>query len=81
MERGYVVNMDGGHKCRTLMGPPYGTMDGGQIWPTVQYGWSEGLVNMPIHTRCDLRGETQIEVTPGNCLENQTESMRGGSHE
>ena len=66
MERGYVVNMDDKIKCTTLMGPPCGTMDDGKIWPTVQYGWSGGLVDMQIHTRGDSRGKTQIEVSLGN---------------
>ena len=53
MQIGYVVNMDERHKCRTLMGPPCEMMDGGKIWPTVYYGWSGLIVNMPIHTKGD----------------------------
>ena len=62
MERGHDVNMDERNKCEKLLGPPYGTMDGGKKWLTVQYGWSKWLVNMPIHTRGDSRDGTQIEV-------------------
>ena len=66
MESGYVMNMTDGNKCIKLMGPPCGMMNGGQIWSTVQYGWSEWLMNMPMHTKWGLRGGTQIEVTSGN---------------
>ena len=63
MKRGYVVDMDEKNKCRTLMGPAYRMMDGGKIWPTVQYKWSGWLMNMPIHTRGDSCNDTQIGVT------------------
>ena len=43
-------------------GAPCGSMDGSKIWPTMQYGWSGGLVNMPIHTMGDSCDGTQIEV-------------------
>ena len=62
MEIGYVVNMDERNKCRTPMAPPCGTMDGGKIWPTMQYGWSRWLMNMPIHTRGDSHDGTQTGV-------------------
>ena len=45
------------------MGLPCKMMNGSKIWPTVQYGWSRWLVNMPIHTRGDAHGGTQIETT------------------
>ena len=67
MERGYVVTMDERNKCITPMGPPCGMMDGGKIWPSVQYGWSIGLFNMPIHTMGDSHDGTQIEVTSRKC--------------
>ena len=63
MERGYVVNMANGNKCRTMVAPPFGAMDGGKKWPTVQYGWSTWIVNMPIHIMVDSCDETQMEVT------------------
>ena len=66
MERCYVVNMAERNKCSTLMGPPCGMMDGGKIRPSLQYRWRGWLVNMPIHTRFDSCGGTQIEVTLGN---------------
>ena len=62
MERGYVVNMAERNKCRTLMGPPCGTMYGGKIYPTMQYGWSRWLMNIPIPIVGDSHGSTQIEV-------------------
>ena len=65
MEIGYVVNMDERNQCRTLMGPPCGMMDGSKKWPTVQYGWSEWIVNMVIHTNGDSHDGMQIVVTSG----------------
>ena len=62
MERGYVVNMAERTKCRKLMGLPCRMMDGGEICPTVQYGWSGWLMNMPIHTKGDSHDGTQINV-------------------
>ena len=48
------------------MGPPYGKMHGGKIRSSLQKRWSRWLVDMPIHTSCDLHGGMQIKVTPGN---------------
>ena len=62
MKIGYVVNMAKRNKCITLMGPPSGMMDGGKIWPTMQYEWSRWLMNMPIHTKGDSLVGMQIEV-------------------
>ena len=50
------------------MGPPCGTVDGCKIRPSLQYGYSVWPMNMPIQTRVDLCGGTQIEVTSGNDL-------------
>ena len=41
-------------------------VNGIKIRPSLQYGWSRWLVNMPIHTSFDLHGVTQIEVTLRN---------------
>ena len=62
MERDYVVNMAERNKYIKLMGHPCGMMDGHKIWPTVQYGWSGCLVNMPIHKMGDSCDGTQVEV-------------------
>ena len=56
------MNMDYGCKCRTLMVPPCGMMNGGQKWLVVRYGWSRWLVNMPIQTKGDSCGGMQIGV-------------------
>ena len=45
------------------MGPPCEMMDGSKIRETMQYGWSGGLVNMPIHTKGDSHDGAQIGVT------------------
>ena len=65
MERDYLMNMVERNKCIELLGPPCGTMDGSKKWPTVQYGWSEWIVNMVIHTKGDSHDGTQIVVTYG----------------
>ena len=78
---GDVVNMVNMNNSGTLVGPPSGMMDGGKIRPSLQYGWSGLLMNMPIHTRCDLHGGTQIEVTLANSPKNHRESIRHGSDE
>ena len=54
----------------TLVGPPCRMMDGGKIRPSLQYGWSGWIMNMPIHTRCDSLGSMQIEVTLRNAPKN-----------
>ena len=43
MERGYVVNMDERNKCRTLMGPPCGTMDGDKDGKLCSMDGADGL--------------------------------------
>ena len=50
------------------MGPHCGTMDGYKIRPTMQYGWSGWLMNMPVHVWGDLCDGTKIKVTLGNGL-------------
>ena len=50
----------------TLVGSPYGMMNGGIIRESLQYGWSRGLVNMQIQEGFDFSGWMQIEVTLGN---------------
>ena len=55
---GDVVNMDNMNNNGSLLGPPCGMVDGSKIRPSLQYGWSGLLVNMPIYTRLDLRGGT-----------------------
>ena len=65
MEIDYVVNMDDRNKCRTLMGSPCEVMDGSKMRPNLQYGWSEWLMNMSIHTKGGSRDGTQIIVTFG----------------
>ena len=62
MERGHDVNMDERNKCKKIPGPPCGTMDGGNIWLIMQYGWIGWIVNMPIHTMGVSCDGTQIEV-------------------
>ena len=54
----------------TLVGPPCGMMNGGMIKESLQYGWSTGLVNMPISKGFAFPGGTQIEVSMGNCQKN-----------
>ena len=61
-----VVNMVKMNNSGTLVGSPYETVDGGKIRPSLQYGWSGWLVNIPIHTLFDLCDGMQIEVTPRN---------------
>ena len=60
------MNMVNMNNSGTLVGPPCRMMDGGKIRTSLKYGWSRWLVNMPIHTRFDLHGGTQIEVITGN---------------
>ena len=62
MERGYVVNMVERNKCIKQWGPPCGMMDGSKKWPTMQYGWSEWIVNIVIHTKGYSQDGTQIVV-------------------
>ena len=65
MERDYLMNMVERNKCIELLVSPCGMMDGSKKWPTVQYGWSEWIVNMVIHTNGDSHDGTQIVVTSG----------------
>ena len=55
----------------TLLGPHCEMMYAGKISPSLQYGWSGWLVNMPIRTRFDSHGGTQIELTLGNGPKNR----------
>ena len=75
------MKMNNMNSSGTLIVTLCGMVDGDKIRPSLQYGWSGWLVNIPIHTRFDLRRGTQIEVTPGNGLEKHRESTRCGSHE
>ena len=65
---GDVVNMVNMNNNGKMVEPPCKMINGGKIRPSLQYGWSEWIVNMPIHTRCGLHGGTKIEVTPRNVL-------------
>ena len=65
-QRDDVMNMVNMNNSGTLVGPPCGMMDGSKIRPSLQYGWNGWFVNMLVHTRVDLCGRTQIEVTLGN---------------
>ena len=53
-----MVNMANMNNSGTLVGTPCGTVDGGKIRPSLQYGWSGWLANMPIHKMIDSRGGT-----------------------
>ena len=52
------MNMVNVNKNGTLVGPPCGMVDGGKIRPSLKYGWSGWLMNMPIRTSFDLCGGT-----------------------
>ena len=62
------MNMVNMNSSGTLVGPHCGMMDGCKISPILQYGLNGWIMNMPIRTRFDSHGGTQIEVTPGNGL-------------
>ena len=53
-------------KSGALVGPPCGTVNGGEITESLQYGWSRGLVNMPIQKGFDFHGSMQIKASPRN---------------
>ena len=54
----------------TLVGPPCGMVNGDRIMQSLQYGWSRGLMNMPIQKGLEFSVGTEIEVTLRNGLKN-----------
>ena len=64
----------------TLVGPPCRMINGGKIMEILQYGWSGGLMNMPIHKGFDLLGGTEIKLSLGIGTKKYRENMRCESH-